>query len=115
MANEFGLDPDIADAFYRRLRCGILHQTYVKEKSCITTEADFAMLQLENNVLFFKPREFYGPLRLWFIDYISRITQHSLTELKFRTHFKYLFGKEFCAETWVEWDIQTTNLRAKVR
>lgn len=115
MKTEFGFNSEISEAFYRRIRCGILHQTYVKEKSCITTEPEFGMLQLQNNVLFFKPREFYGSLRLWFIDYVSRIKRENSTELKFRTHFKYLFAKEYSPEKWTDWNNQTTTLKAKLR
>ena len=110
---EYALDFSnaISRAFYERFRCGILHQTYIKEKSCISTELEIDALYLDDNdSLFFNPRIFFKLLSKFFTSYLNELQNDINTQIKFRKHFKFLFNKEYSLGEWTPWDNQTAAL-----
>lgn len=110
--SELKFPEPIASAFYDRFRCGILHQTSIKEKSCISLELEHESLHLDdNNVLFFNPRNFYVMLRKYFAYYMEKLQQDVSTQINFREHFKHLFEKEYSPIEWIPWDKSTLHLR----
>jgi hypothetical protein len=104
MKDGFDIPNFLAVPFYIRFRCGILHQTFIKERSCVTLDLEDSALFLdENNVLFFNPRLFYSDLDTYFKGYVKKLQTNADCERNFRVHFKFMFENEFAARDWANW------------
>ncbi|OQX53738.1 MAG: hypothetical protein B5M53_06610 [Candidatus Cloacimonas sp. 4484_209] len=84
-----------AVGFYKRFRCGILHETRIKENSYISREIDDLLL-MKNNEMFLNPEILYGKLKNYFDEYMQDLTDNEKTEQinNFKKHFKELFHEE---------------------
>lgn len=101
LVKRMGINYQEAEKFYDRFRCGILHQTNIKEKSCISEEATDLVLQ--GDVLFLNPRGFYERLRKYFENYLHELRSRHSCEPKFKKRFYYLFKPEFSIDEWKLW------------
>jgi hypothetical protein len=102
LVERMNIHPDIANAFYLRFRCGIVHQTNIKENSVISEKVkDF---QLDNsNVLYFNPIGFFVQLITYFDKYLKELGSRSDGVQSFKRRFKQLFNDEFDDNQWQEW------------
>jgi len=101
LEHEMGVNHQEAAEFYDRFRCGILHQTNIKKKSCISKEVKD--LHLDNGVLFFNPEGFYERLKKYFGAYLGELRSGHSCVHEFKERFRILFKDEFSGDKWILW------------
>jgi len=103
LVNRMNINPNVAEAFYKRFRNGILHQTNIKKKSVISKQiGDF---HIDNSdVLFFNPIGFYDLLGEYFRKYMIELKSRNNCAQNFKKRFKQLFKDEFSDRQWREWE-----------
>ena len=101
LVDRLNIRHDIADAFYKRFRNGILHQTSIKKKSVISKDVlDF---HLDDDVLFFNPESLHDRLKEYFRIYLVELRSGDSCVQEFKKRFKQLFKDEFRDYQWRHW------------
>lgn len=101
LVQRMGFTQAVAAEFYDRFRNGILHQTNIKRKGCISKE--IKDLHLDNGVLFFNPEGFYERLKEYFVTYLGELRSGHSCMHKFKKRFYILFRHEFSKDRWRSW------------
>lgn len=115
LQEKLNIEKRVADEFYNRFRCGILHQTNIKKKSSITDEIEIIHLQEEDNSLFFNPRGFYQLLQKYFKDYMKKVVSDKDLQINFRIRFYHLFRDEFAETKWGDWFNEVVDYEKDIR
>lgn len=86
-------DDFTAREFYRRFRCGILHETRIKKRSYIARRR-IRRIKYEGDRLFLNPVGLYKVLRKYFYEYLESLKRNKELMNNFAKRFDYLFKEE---------------------